>query len=169
MRNFKKLIRNLYDNKSRSINLVEILKLIVETQPKMCFRKMNIKVNENHASEDIHVSAHAMEAFFNIVRNACEAMTDVENRQLDISTVLADGNAVIRISDTGPGIPENILARIFNYGFTTKENGSGTGLGLSISYGIIQEHKGRIEVDSQEGAGTTFTLHIPLLPPDSAN
>ncbi|MBU5635654.1 HAMP domain-containing protein [Geomonas sp. Red69] len=69
--------------------------------------------------------------------------------------------AFIRISDNGCGIPEANLGRIFDPFFTTKSN-KGTGLGLSVSYGIIQEHGGRIEVQSEEGAGTTFTILLPV-------
>ncbi|UPU35396.1 ATP-binding protein [Geomonas paludis] len=69
--------------------------------------------------------------------------------------------AFIKISDNGCGIPEANLDRIFDPFFTTKSN-KGTGLGLSVSYGIIQEHGGHIEVQSQEGAGTTFTILFPI-------
>ncbi|MBU5614342.1 sensor histidine kinase [Geomonas azotofigens] len=71
------------------------------------------------------------------------------------------GQAFIKISDNGCGIPEANLDRIFDPFFTTKSN-KGTGLGLSVSYGIIQEHGGHIEVQSQEGAGTTFTILLPM-------
>ncbi|WP_224984743.1 sensor histidine kinase [Geomonas agri] len=71
------------------------------------------------------------------------------------------GQAFVKISDNGCGIPEANLDRIFDPFFTTKSN-KGTGLGLSVSYGIIQEHGGRIEVQSQEGTGTTFTILFPM-------
>jgi two-component system NtrC family sensor kinase len=74
------------------------------------------------------------------------------------------------ISDTGCGIPTDNLAHIFDPFFTTKEVGKGTGLGLSVSYGIIHSHGGSIEVDSTEGAGTTFRVRLPIGPeaPDQA-
>ncbi len=75
----------------------------------------------------------------------------------------AEGDGVrIEVCDTGPGIDPLIRDRIFDPFFTTKPVGEGTGLGLSISYGIIQDHGGSIEVDSQPGRGTRMTVRLPL-------
>ena len=71
----------------------------------------------------------------------------------------------MEISDTGKGIPPEIMSKIFDPFFTTKAVGKGTGLGLSISYKIIEQHGGRISVDSIMGKGTRFTIVLPLLPP----
>ena len=65
------------------------------------------------------------------------------------------------VSDTGIGIPKENLNSIFDPFFTTKELGTGTGLGLSVSYGIIQKHKGTIQVESEVGKGTSFTIQLP--------
>lgn len=65
------------------------------------------------------------------------------------------------ISDTGIGIPEENLERIFEAFFTTKDVGEGTGLGLSICYNIIKQHRGNIEVESKAGEGTTFKIILP--------
>ena len=69
---------------------------------------------------------------------------------------------VIQISDTGPGIPRETLAKIFDPFFTTKEVGKGTGLGLSISHSIIEKLDGTVTVDSEVGRGTTFTISLPI-------
>ncbi len=69
---------------------------------------------------------------------------------------------VIRVRDTGEGIREEDLDHLFDPFFTTKEVGKGTGLGLSVSYGLIHEHKGRIEVSSQPGEGTEFLIYLPV-------
>ena len=69
---------------------------------------------------------------------------------------------MISISDNGSGIPADIQAKIFEPFFTTKEVGQGTGLGMSISYDIIKEHHGHINVTSEAGQGTTFTIALPL-------
>jgi hypothetical protein len=69
----------------------------------------------------------------------------------------------VRVRDTGCGIPQENIKRIFDPFFTTKEQG-GTGLGLSVSYGIIENHGGTIEVESEEGKGTTFVVLLPLEP-----
>jgi two-component system NtrC family sensor kinase len=81
-----------------------------------------------------------------------------------LSTVVNDNTVEIRFQDNGEGIPEEIRSKLFEPFFTTKTVGGGTGLGLSISYGIVEEHGGRIEVDSTVGEGTTFTVVLPLEP-----
>ena len=68
----------------------------------------------------------------------------------------------IKISDTGCGIQKKHLKNIFEPFFTTKEEGKGVGLGLSVVYGIVTRHRGTIEVESEPGEGTTFTIHLPL-------
>jgi CheY-like chemotaxis protein len=80
---------------------------------------------------------------------------------ISIKTFKEKNSIVIQIKDNGSGIPEDIKHRIFDPFFTTKGVQS-TGLGMSISYGIINRHKGTIELDSTEGVGTTFTLKLPV-------
>ena len=68
----------------------------------------------------------------------------------------------IRVSDTGPGIPENLREKVFDFFFTTKAPGKGTGLGLTITKNIISLHGGNIAIDSHPEGGTTFIIEIPL-------
>ncbi len=68
---------------------------------------------------------------------------------------------VVEIEDTGVGITRSELSKIFEPFFTTKPPGRGTGLGLSISYGIVEQHRGRIEADSQPGRGSIFRVFLP--------
>ena len=70
-------------------------------------------------------------------------------------------NIEIKVADNGNGIPENIRDKIFEPFFTTKEVGEGTGLGLSIVFGIIEDHRGTIDVESEPGKGTKFTITLP--------
>lgn len=98
------------------------------------------------------------QVFHNIISNAIYAMP--KGGTLTVSTGLKDGNVEIRFADTGCGIPKKNLNRIFDPFFTTKE--SGTGLGLSIAYGIIDAHRGQIEVESKVNKGTTFILKLPV-------
>jgi PAS domain S-box-containing protein len=103
------------------------------------------------------------QVFMNMMVNAAEAMTK-SGGTLTIVTKPNDDDSSIQISfqDTGSGIPPEIQSKIFDPFFTTKDVGKGTGLGLSTSYGIIQSHHGNIEVDSEPGKGTTFTIILPV-------
>jgi len=95
----------------------------------------------------------------NLSLNACEAMPN--GGTLLISTLAQDGKVLVKLTDTGCGIKKEHLGRIFDPFFSTKPVGKGTGLGLSVSYGIIQQHGGAIEVESEEGKGSTFTVVLP--------
>lgn len=104
--------------------------------------------------------------FMNIILNAAEAM-DGKGELSVKSYMKADGKWIcIEISDTGPGIPEDILPHIFEPFFTTKEEGMGTGLGLSLVYRIVETHGGNITARSKPGEGTTFIIEFPLDNPD---
>ncbi|MGD1846249.1 MAG: ATP-binding protein [Salibacteraceae bacterium] len=100
------------------------------------------------------------QVFMNLISNAIQAMGDTG--KLTIATEALDQEVVISISDTGKGMDETTRQRIFEPFFTTKDVGEGTGLGLSISYGIIENHGGVIEVQSQPGEGATFLVKLPL-------
>jgi hypothetical protein len=100
------------------------------------------------------------QVFLNLLLNARDAMP--KGGWLTIVTSSGGGHATIVVADTGSGIPEDQLPRIYDPFFSTKEIGKGTGLGLSITYGIVQEHGGSITCDSAVGQGTRFTLTLPL-------
>jgi len=104
--------------------------------------------------------AQINQVFMNLLVNAAQAM---ESQGTITITTRTEGDfAVVRFRDTGSGIPADKLGSIFDPFFTTKPVGSGTGLGLSISYGIIQDHGGSIEVESEVGVGTEFAIRLPL-------
>ena len=100
------------------------------------------------------------QVFLNILDNAIQALNGVGT--IYIETSERENQYLIIIRDTGEGIDAEIQAKIFEPFFTTKKVGSGTGLGLSISYAIIEQHKGKIEVASVVGQGTTFTIILPF-------
>ena len=100
------------------------------------------------------------QALLNLVKNALEALT--HGGVIEVATVVSGSSAQVRVSDNGPGIAADALPLIFEPYFTSK--GAGTGLGLSITRRVVEEHQGRIEVESEEGKGTTFSVSLPLEP-----
>ena len=106
------------------------------------------------------------QVFLNILLNAAQSITGRGTITLRSGRVTDE--VWISITDTGQGIPPERMARIFDPFYTTKPVGQGTGLGLSVSYGIVKKHGGRIDVQSQTGAGTTFTIRLPIKRPAAA-
>jgi two-component system NtrC family sensor kinase len=108
-------------------------------------------------------SSRMEQVFMNIILNAVEAMGG--SGTLTVQTRKTSFGVEVDLSDTGPGIPEEILDKIFDPFFTTKDSteGLGMGLGLAVSYGIVKKHNGDIQVTSSPEAGTTFTIKLPLL------
>lgn len=128
------------------------------------FQNISIKKTfESDMPKIIADSAQLQQVFMNIILNAAEAMAG--NGTLTLSTSLNPDNTYIEVkfSDTGHGIKEENKKRLFEPFYSTKEVGKGTGLGLAISYGIIQQHNGTIEVKSQVGKGSTFTVKLPVI------
>jgi len=101
------------------------------------------------------------QVFLNLFMNAGQAIE--EKGTITITTFQRDNRVHIQITDTGAGISEELLGKIFDPGVTTKGVGVGTGLGLSICYQIVREdHHGEILVESEVGKGTTFTVVLPM-------
>lgn len=109
------------------------------------------------------------QVFMNLVSNACDAMRDLDTRELTLRTSSLTEDETeywsVDVSDTGHGMPEDLMDEVFRSFFTTKEKGKGTGLGLSIARGIARNHKGDIRVTSSSDAGTTFSVLLPKAPP----
>ena len=107
---------------------------------------------------------HIEQVVVNTLQNAAQALDGDERGRIRIRTgVEPDGERVrLSIQDNGPGIPPEVRDRIFDPFFTTRQRSGGTGLGLAITYGIIQQHQGHIEVESEVGKGTTFHYVLPV-------
>jgi len=102
------------------------------------------------------------QVFLNLLVNAGQSID--ANGTITIATGVERDEAWVAVADTGCGITAENLNRIFDPFFTTKPVGQGTGLGLSVSHAIVRKHGGRIEVESEPGRGTRFTVHLPLTP-----
>jgi len=114
----------------------------------------------------VHCYANQLnQVFLNIVVNAAQAIDgpgEITIRTRFVTDASPDGTVVIEISDSGCGIPPDVMKRIFDPGFTTKGVGVGTGLGLAICYRIVANHQGRIELQSEVNKGTTFRITLPV-------
>jgi PAS domain S-box-containing protein len=130
-------------------------------------RAAGIEVVRRHEDGLPRVKADPLlmqQAMLNIVINAEQAVG--EGGRIESHTSVVDENGsrqvVVRIRDTGPGIPAATMPRLFEPFYTTKEVGKGTGLGLAITYGIIQEHGGKIYASNHPDGGAVFTVHLPV-------
>jgi C4-dicarboxylate-specific signal transduction histidine kinase len=111
------------------------------------------------------------QVFINLVTNAIDAMDEKAElpeftgmaKRLQIKSYVEGNMVAVAVEDNGIGMSEEVKDKLFEPFFTTKKIGKGTGLGVSISYGIIKDYQGTIEVDSQVGRGTTFTLKFPAI------
>ncbi|MYM33340.1 GHKL domain-containing protein [Duganella sp. FT94W] len=104
----------------------------------------------------------------NLFNNALDAMADCDNRQLTVNIERANGRALIAVTDSGPGIPEQIRAHLFEPFFTTKPQGKGLGLGLAISEQIIREFGGELRAEAVAAGGARFVIVLPLAEQETA-
>jgi len=133
------------------------------------FKTARIRIETDLSSDLAPVKGNQgklQQVILNLMLNARDAMHGAPDSLIRIRTFTADGQAIVEIADSGAGIDPAHLHRIFDPFFTTKTNPQagqhkGTGLGLAVSYGILQEHGGKITVESTPGEGTTFRLEIP--------
>jgi len=147
---------------------LELLGNDYDFQRKYEFRDVDIKCKYAEAMPAVVCEASKIQqVIFNLLKNGTQAMAlaniPLEKRRFDIDLFQEEEMAIIRISDSGPGMPENIRRRIFEPFYTTKAVGSGTGLGLFVAYFIIHDnHGGDISVDSVPEQGTSFTIKLPI-------
>jgi signal transduction histidine kinase len=131
------------------------------TRKQSAFKDIELKLSLDQKVPPLLLDPHQMiQALINLIINAIES-TDPGGK-ISLRTELGPGKKNVRIyvKDTGAGIPPGLLEQVFEPFFTTKE--SGTGLGLAITHGIIVQHGGRIDVASEPGSGTTFTITLPI-------
>ncbi|NQT83798.1 HAMP domain-containing protein, partial [bacterium] len=133
---------------------------LVENQ--VSFQNVQIRAELDPELPSIPIDPNEMQQVFtNLALNAAAAMPEGGIITIKTSEDGDGGFVKAEVCDTGTGISEENLSRIFDPFFTTKEGGTGTGLGLAVTYGIIQRHEGMVEVRSELGKGTTFTIRLP--------
>jgi signal transduction histidine kinase len=162
-----RLIRNLLDFARQSppslkgVNVNDVIERAIELAAFSTERKgIDIEKDLNPSLPPVMADFDQLQQVsINLITNAIQAMP--EGGRLTLRTSSDGDNLKIEVQDTGQGIPKENMRRLFTPFFTTKEKGKGVGLGLAVAYGIIQRHKGRIEVQSKEGEGTTFTIYLP--------
>lgn len=144
------------------VDLPELLdRAVALAQKDAVFQDIEVSL---HCDRDLPAvlldEARFRQALLNIVLNAAQAMQGKGRLELRVASPMRRGGPLnLSIADTGPGIDSETLSRIFDPFFTTKE--SGTGLGLAITHRIIEDHGGSVQVESQQGVGTTFHLQLP--------
>ncbi|PIV21861.1 MAG: hypothetical protein COZ69_01320 [Deltaproteobacteria bacterium CG_4_8_14_3_um_filter_45_9] len=141
---------NFIIEKSLSLLDYQIRKKQIEVVKEISDKLPSIEVDRNQMSQ----------VFVNIFLNSIQAMEG--GGALKIGAVISEGRLVVKISDTGKGIPEDTLTKVFDPFFTTKGENKGTGLGLWITQGIVERHGGTIQLSSQEGKGTTVEIQFPI-------
>jgi signal transduction histidine kinase len=147
----------------RPVNLGQTVEDCLEVLQER-IRRARITVESHYETtlRPVHVHADPDEmsqVVLNLLINAIHAMPDGGTLRIALERV--NGHVKMEIGDTGHGIAEEDLPKIFHPFFTTKEAGKGTGLGLTVVHNIVQEHGGTIEVRSESGKGTTFTIMLP--------
>lgn len=165
----RKIIRNLLDFSRKRPQVMQVSNLVQPLRDTVALLqgvadRSGVRICEEYPAHGLSVRMNPNElkqVFINIINNALHAMPrggDLTIRAWKI----AGGHAVVEISDTGHGISQEHLGKIFEPFFSTKKSEDGTGLGLSISHRIIQNHGGKIEVSSEQGNGARFTIVLPI-------
>lgn len=146
----------------RAVDLRQVVESSMEMfQERLARQHILVELIFDDEVPPVHADADQMsQVVINLVMNATHAMPDGGTLHIGLS---ADNDTVIlKVMDSGYGVPPDTISRIFDPFFTTKDFGKGTGLGLTVVKGIVDEHGGSIAVESKEGKGATFTMHMPV-------
>lgn len=157
LRNFSRLDQNIIKKANMNEGIESTLTLLHSVYKD----RIEIEKDLGEIQEVECLPGQINQVLMNILSNAIQAIHD--KGEIFIKTWEEEPMVKISIKDTGSGMSEVTKQKIFDPFFTTKEVGKGTGLGLSISYGIIEKHKGKIEVNSEPGKGTEFIISVPIL------
>ncbi|CAN5862604.1 hypothetical protein BH18ACI5_BH18ACI5_12150 [soil metagenome] len=147
----------------RRVDIDQLLSRVIAAR-ELGLQRSSVAITRLGALELPEVSGDVgqlQQVLMNVMLNAEQAIGEVADGQITITTTVESGHVVITVADNGPGIPADVLPRIFDAFFTTKEAGKGTGLGLAITHNIVHEHGGSISASS-DASGATFTLQFPI-------
>jgi PAS domain S-box-containing protein len=146
----------------RALNLRTTIEDNLEIfQERLSRAQVKLETSFPAACPPVHADPDQMsQVLINLVMNAIHAMP--QGGTLRVGVKAGEDTVMLAVSDTGQGMPQDVIAKIFDPFFTTKEFGKGTGLGLTVVKGIVDEHRGAITVESEPGRGTTFTINLPL-------
>ncbi|MFT3911189.1 MAG: HAMP domain-containing sensor histidine kinase [Ferruginibacter sp.] len=150
---------NIGESKKELIDINEVLRNVLH----LYAANDRLRIKKNLLSHAVIVNAdktHINRLFTNLILNAIQAVPDTEIAKIEITENIEDRKLLIKISDNGQGIPEDIRSKIFTPNFTTKT--SGTGLGLAMCKRIVEQADGEIWFATEEGAGTSFFIEFPL-------
>ncbi|HTS18802.1 MAG TPA: ATP-binding protein [Verrucomicrobiae bacterium] len=166
-----KIVRNLLTfarPREPHMTMVDVNRIIVDALEtrEMQVQRANVEVRRRLGKDLPPTMADAgqvEQVVVNLLMNSIQALeTRGDKRFVEVATEFSNNRIRITVADNGPGIPDAIMERIFDPFFTTKSPGKGTGLGLSICYSIVEEHKGRILVESKPGKGARFCVELPV-------
>ncbi len=170
----RSIVQNLLDFARESESVLEPLDLGVLVQETLRLASNQIKISGTKVDVSIQPNLPRIrgdnqklkQVFLNVILNAMDAMDAIDRDgkiKIDVEKAASDGFLAVHILDNGCGIPEHVLPYIFDPFYTTKKKASGTGLGLSVSHGVVNIQGGRIDVDSEEGKYTRFTIFLPTM------
>ena len=150
------------DKRPGNINKI-IIELFSILEKHVTFQNVRIKKDLAENLPEFNIDVNQIKSVLNnLAVNAADAMHDGGDLTISTRYDEANGKVIVKVSDTGIGIKEEDLSKIYDPFFTTKETGKGTGLGLSVTYSIVHRHNGTIRVESTVGKGTTFTIEFPV-------
>ena len=167
-----KIVRNLLtfarprEPQMTAVDLNQLILNVIEThESEMLQDRIECRQQMAEGLPKTMADPHQIEQVVtNLVVNAIQALATHEGpRVLEVATEFSGKSIRLSVNDTGPGIPPEVVGKIFDPFFTTKAPGKGTGLGLSITHSIIQEHRGKIRVQSERGKGTKFVIELPVV------
>lgn len=160
LRNYSRNDKGEVEESKNILELIDNSLFLVKQK----IKKFGIKVILNNENSDIEIICYPNQfeqMLMNLISNSCDSMKNASKKNLTISSFFKNNFLEITIQDTGEGIPQENMPKIFQSFYTTKPKGEGTGLGLSIVKNIVSEHSGELLLNSKVGEGTAFIIKLP--------